>query len=189
MASKSELRRVYLEKRMFLSDDEYEERCRRVRDNFLQCFSPHSFSSLHVFLPITEKKEVNTWLIIHACRQLNPEMKIYTSKTLKNGTLEHYLLEEDTRLRVSPWGIPEPDGHDPVALEQVEVVLLPLIISDKSGNRIGYSKGYYDRFLSEVSSEHRVGLSLSPPLDNIPYTEAHDIPLTACVGPYLTEFF
>ena len=189
MPNKSELRRVYLEKRIFLSDEEYEKRCRLVRDNFLQTFAPDQFQSMHVFLPITEKREVNTWLIIHESRKLNPGLKIYISKTLKNGKLEHYLLEEDTRLRVSPWGIPEPDGHHPVELENIDVVLIPLIISDKNGNRIGYGKGYYDRFLREIPARHRVGLTLSPPLDNIQFIENHDVPLSACIGPYLCEFF
>jgi len=189
MVNKKVLREVYLQKRMTLTEDEYARRNLGVRDNFLQSFSPKKLSSAHVFLPIASKKEVNTWPIIEACRKLNPSIKFYTSKTLKSGKLEHYLLEEETRLRVSPWGIPEPDGYDPVQLDEVDIVLMPLIISDKSGNRIGYGMGYYDRFLQQVTTKHRVGLSLSPPLDEISYMEEHDVPLTCCVGPYLTEFF
>ncbi len=189
MVSKSELRKVYLEKRIFLSEEEYELRSRLVRENFLRTYSVSSYESLHVFLPIAERKEVNTWLIIHEVRKRNPDIRIYVSKSLKNGVLHHFLLEEDTRLRVSPWGIPEPDGHDPIALNHVDIVLVPLIISDRSGNRIGYGKGYYDRFLGEVSCTHKVGLTLSPPLDRIQYAEDHDVRLSSCIGPYLTEFF
>ncbi|MEJ2004684.1 MAG: 5-formyltetrahydrofolate cyclo-ligase [Cyclobacteriaceae bacterium] len=189
MVNKNVLRKVYLEKRMALSESEYDKRNQLVIDNFLQSFTPKKFNSIHVFLPIASKKEVNTWPIINACRKINPDIRIYTTKTMKNGHLQHFLLEEDTRLRVSPWGIPEPDGYEPVQLDNVDVVLLPLIISDKKGNRIGYGMGYYDRFLRQVSASHKVGLTLSPSLDEISYIEEHDIPLTCCVGPYLTEFF
>ncbi|MCA6078981.1 5-formyltetrahydrofolate cyclo-ligase [Fulvivirga sedimenti] len=189
MVSKSVLRKVYLEKRIFLSDEEYELRSRLVRENFLRTYPPESFESLHVFLPITEKKEVNTWLIIHEVRKRNPDIQIYVSKSLKNGILHHYLLEEDTRLRVSPWGIPEPDGYEPITPGHVDIILVPLVISDRSGHRIGYGMGYYDRFLNEVSSTHQVGLTLSPPLDEIKTAEDHDVRLSACIGPYLSEFF
>ncbi len=189
MVNKSVLRDVYLQKRMMLASEEYERRNQLVRDNFLQSFSPKKFNSLHIFLPIASKKEVNTWPIIEACREINPDLSIFTSKSLKNGLLQHFRLEEDTRLSVNRWGIPEPDGYDPVSLHHVDVILLPLIISDKQGNRIGYGKGYYDRFLEEVSSDHRVGLTLSPSLDEISYMEQHDVGLTCCVGPYITEFF
>jgi 5-formyltetrahydrofolate cyclo-ligase len=189
MVNKSVLREVYLQKRLMLAHEEYEIRNQLVRDNFLQSFSPKKIESLHIFLPISSKKEVNTWPIIEACRKLNPELRLYTSKTLRDGQLQHYLLEKDMRLSVSRWGIPEPDGYEPVTLERVDVILIPLIISDKQGNRIGYGKGYYDRFLQQVSSNHRVGLSLSPSLDEISCMEKHDIRLTCCVGPYITEFF
>ena len=99
------------------------------------------------------------------------------------------MFEENTRLAINKWGIPEPEDEPPVELKALDAVVIPLIISDKSGHRIGYGKGYYDRFLSNVDVEHKIGVTLSPPLDCIPFSEAHDIPLTACIGPYFVDKF
>lgn len=187
MVTKDELRKVYLEKRSFLSDSEYKTRNRRVRKNIAAHFSSRPPASVHIFLPITEKKEVNTWPIIHDLRKNHPRCVIYTSKAMKNGHLTHYLLTEETRLVVNRWGIPEPADTPEVDLRQVDSVIVPLIISDKRGNRIGYGKGYYDRFLEEVRVGEKIGITLSPSLDFIPCAEPHDVPLTCCIGPYLVD--
>jgi 5-formyltetrahydrofolate cyclo-ligase len=189
MVTKEELRQVYLEKRLFLSDEEYEIRNKGIRKNFQSFISGLQLESIHIFLPITEKREVNTWPLIHDLRGQSPETRIYTSKVVKGGKLQHFLLNEDTRLVVNRWGIPEPEDEPPVELTNIDAVVIPLIISDKSGNRIGYGKGYYDRFLANTHATHRIGVTLSPPLDVIPVAESHDIALTCCIGPHFIDKF
>lgn len=189
MVTKETLRRVYLEKRQGLRDEEYDLRNALLRRNFRSLLDEISISSLHIFLPITANKEVNTWPIIHDLRTDFPQIKVYTSKVQAGGSLSHYHLEESTRLVINKWGIPEPDDEKEIPLDRVDVVVVPLIISDKAGHRIGYGKGYYDRFLAETEVRYRIGLTLSPPLDCIPFIEAHDVPLTHCIGPFYSEKF
>ena len=93
MVTKEELRQVYLEKRMFLSDKEYENRNKGIRENFKRYVNGFHLETIHFFLPITEKREVNTWPLIHDLRDRNPEIRIYTSKVCKGGVLQHYLLK------------------------------------------------------------------------------------------------
>jgi 5-formyltetrahydrofolate cyclo-ligase len=40
------------------------------------------------------------------------------------------------------------------------MVLVPLLAFDKQGNRVGYGKGYYDRFLSTCTNARSIGISL-----------------------------
>ena len=189
MVTKETLRRVYLEKRQGMRDEEYDLRNSLLRKNFRCLLDESSIKTLHIFLPITSNKEVNTWPIIHDIRTDFPHVEVFTSKVKEGGTLSHYRLEESTRLVINKWGIPEPDDEQEVQLDQIDAVVVPLIISDKSGHRIGYGKGYYDRFLAETNVTYRIGVSLSPPLDCIPMIEAHDVPLTHCVSPYILEKF
>lgn len=189
MVTKEVLRRVYLEKRLFLPDKEYDFRNKCIRDNFKSYVNTLSLESIHIFLPISEKREVNTWPLIYDLRSMNPDLRIYTSKVCKGGILQHFLLNEDTRLVVNRWGIPEPEDEPPVALSEIDAVVIPLIIHDKAGHRIGYGKGYYDRFLAGTRVTYRIGVTLSPPLDEIPVYETHDVPLTCCVGPHFIDKF
>ena len=60
---------------------------------------------------------------------------------------------------------------------------MPLLTYDLQGNRIGYGKGYYDRFLAQCDSECCfIGLSFFPPEERIP-TEKTDIKLQYCITP------
>ncbi len=189
MVTKEVLRQVYLEKRLFLTDQEYDYRNKCVRGNFKSHVHSLGLESIHIFLPISEKREVNTWPLIYDLREMNPAIRIYTSKVISGGELQHFLLNEDTRLVVNRWGIPEPEDEPAVNLKEVDAVVIPLIIHDKSGHRIGYGKGYYDRFLAKTRVTHRIGVTLSPSLDEIPVNEAHDVPLTCCIGPHFIDAF
>ena len=48
---------------------------------------------------------------------------------------------------LGPYGLREPDGP-PVVLDDVGLVLVPLLAFDSLGNRIGSGKGFYDRFFA-----------------------------------------
>ena len=81
----------------------------------------------------------------------------------EENQLSHILLTDATLIRPNALGIPEPVGGLEVPIENVEVVFVPLLAYDKKGNRIGYGKGYYDRFLSTCPTRCiKIGLSFSP---------------------------
>mgnify|MGYP003575184065 FL=1 len=85
---------------------------------------------------------------------------------------------------MNEWGITEPVSGVEVLPEQLDIVLIPLLVYDKKGNRVGYGKGFYDRFLSECRSDAmKVGLSFFEPVDLISDANELDIPLDACISP------
>ena len=73
-------------------------------------------------------------------------------------------------------GIPEPLDATPVDFHEVDLILVPLLAFDKNKNRIGYGGGFYDRLLNETKAA-KVGLSLSPPLDQLIQKEEWDVPM------------
>lgn len=189
MADKQVLRRVYLEKRLLLSRLELERRNKLVHQRVIEFLSLRQFNSLHTFLSIEKNNEVNTRSIIDALKPLNNNLSFYISKTMPKGKLTHYLWDESTLFEKNKWEIPEPVNATSIKPETIDVILVPLITFDKNGHRIGYGKGYYDRFLSDYPDALKIGVSLAPPLDNIPYVESTDVKLDRCVTPFQSYQF
>lgn len=77
-------------------------------------------------------------------------------------------------LRKGAYGIPEPPVIVPVGISDIDTALIPGIVFDRNGNRIGFGKGYYDRFLSEFHGK-KIGISYDfQVLETVP-AGTHDI--------------
>ena len=67
--------------------------------------------------------------------------------------------------------------------KKIDVVFVPLLAFDLEGNRVGYGKGYYDRFLKNCTSECiKIGVSFFPPEKKI-NNDTLDVNLNYCVTP------
>ena len=69
----------------------------------------------------------------------------------------------------------------PIAMD---VVLIPMLCFDLRGHRVGYGRGYYDRFLSECRADvKKIGLCLAEPVTEIADTSALDMAMDVCITP------
>ena len=136
----------------------------------------------HIFLPISEKIEVDTTAIIPVLQ--GRDKHVIIPKVTGDGELTHFLLSDNTRLIKNKWNIPEPENGIQIKETQIDVVFLPLLAFDKAGYRVGYGKGFYDRFLKKCREDViKIGLSFFPPVERITDREDHDIPLDYCATP------
>jgi len=88
--------------------------------------------------------------------------------------LRQFVNEAD--LKKNRWGTREPRSGRPIAPADVDLVVVPALAVDRQGMRVGYGRGYYDRFLKHVHS-HSVSIVYSSCLlDRIP-AEPHDVPV------------
>ena len=178
---KQTLRKVYLEKRRSLSPDEFDRRNQLIQENLFRLIDFNSVNYVHIFLPITKFKEVNTWTIIERLQKDHPVVHIVLPKVV-GDIMEHYLYESKEQLKTSKWGIEEPEYGEKIDPVKIDLILTPLLVADRQGNRIGYGKGYYDRFFKECRSDvSKVGLSLLPLLDAIDCNSEWDMPLDVVV--------
>ena len=148
---------------------------------------------IHTFLPIIRQNEVDTWPIIHRIWQDFPATQVAVSITdTTSNQLTHYVLTPNTSLVENRWGIPEPSPENSTAIvsTQIDLVLVPLLVFDQQGHRVGYGKGYYDWFLAECRPDcFTVGLSLFDPVERINDVAPTDIRLDVCVTPMHTFVF
>jgi 5-formyltetrahydrofolate cyclo-ligase len=94
------------------------------------------------------------------------------------------LLTDNTKFRKNEYNIPEPVDGIEVPISKVDVVFVPLLAFDTKGNRVGYGKGFYDKFLSQCQPETiKIGLSFFDAEEEIVDVFQDDIRLNYCVTP------
>ncbi|MHA7056697.1 5-formyltetrahydrofolate cyclo-ligase [Aquimarina sp. M1] len=180
--NKQELRKKYKKLRADLLDEEVQDLSLTIANNLLKLpIWGHSF--YHVFLSIEKHKEVHTDFILHILQ--GKDKNIVVSKSnFKNNTLTHLLLTDNTTLKTNTRGIPEPVDGIPVPEDKIEIVFVPLLAFDQRGNRVGYGKGFYDKFLSFCNPNViKIGLSFFKPEETIKGILSTDIRLDYCVTP------
>ncbi|PQJ31735.1 5-formyltetrahydrofolate cyclo-ligase [Nonlabens arenilitoris] len=180
---KKALRNKYKQLRLNLSPQEVEDYSLQIANKLLT-LDIWDFKMYHLFLSIEKQKEVQTDFLLHILQGKDKNVVISKSDFI-DYSMSHYLLTDDTRIITNNYGIPEPDGMGiSIDENQLDVVFVPLLVSDSIGNRVGYGKGFYDRFLKKCRpTVLKVGLSFVKPLDYQIKTNPNDIPLDMLVCP------
>jgi 5-formyltetrahydrofolate cyclo-ligase len=183
--TKESLRKLYLDKRLALSEADYVNLSNSLCENFFSFVDLSAVKVLHTFLPIEKTKEPNTWLIIERIKKEYPDIKIAVPKiNTQTSNLDHFYFEGKDQLTKNTWGIPEPVQGIPVPLEKIDAVLVPLLVFDQEGHRVGYGRGFYDKFLNQCPENlQKIGLSLFPPVELITDVNPNDHKLTVAVTP------
>ena len=101
-----------------------------------------------------------------------------------NGKMEAVIWEKGMPVKPNQWGIMEPVSNTYINPKTIVTVVVPLLCFDQSGHRVGYGKGYYDRFLLRCASRCKtIGVSCFAPVEKIDGTQATDISLNTVVTP------
>lgn len=152
----------------------------QVANNFLRNWSFKN-KTIHCFLPIHRLKEIDTIPLVKRLKQ-NNTVCIPVSNFDKNN-MTHKILDEHTQFQDNAYGIAEPVSGVDVDVKDIDVVIVPLLAVDQHGNRLGYGKGFYDRFLAECSPGTLfIGLTMFDIHDDLEPNE-YDIPLHYVVTP------
>jgi 5-formyltetrahydrofolate cyclo-ligase len=162
MMQKRELRQQMQQKRARYTAAELQEWSSRITGHFFDHFALTDYKTIHVFLPILRKKEIDTWQIIRQLQMNHPHIRIAVSvSNTVECTLDHFWLKPETKLQENKWGIPEPVQAEGITVADIDMVLVPLLAFDRLGHRVGYGKGFYDRFLASCQpGTIKIGLSL-----------------------------
>jgi 5-formyltetrahydrofolate cyclo-ligase len=188
--TKKELRSAYKAKRQQLTDADIA----RFDDLLLIQFQKLALPPLHLvhtYLPMEGSREIDTYPFTRYLQFRNPGLQLAIPRTnMTTMQMDNYLYDEHTELVMSSYGIPEPAGGVLVEPQHIDLVLTPLLVFDEAGFRVGYGKGFYDKFLQLCRGDViTVGLSYFDPVKKIEDTGEFDIPLQACVTPQaLYEF-
>jgi len=182
MITKSELRKKY----KILSDDlpahQVDDLTLSIANQLLKLDIWHC-TFCHVFLTIEEKKEINTDYILNILSGKDKNIVISKS-SFTTGLMTHFLLTDNTLIKKNSYNIPEPIDGIEISTKKLEVVFVTLLAFDKLGNRVGYGKGFYDRFLSACKQDTiKIGLSFFEAETALINNSENDVRLDYCITP------
>lgn len=182
MLNKNDLRKEYSKRRQALTIDQVEEYSLQIANKTLE-LDVWDYSNYHIFLPIDRQKEVNTEYLLHILQGKDKNV-IISKSNFKDFSMSHYLLTDQTKIINNRYGIPEPDENGlPIDESRLDVIFIPLLAVDRYGNRVGYGKGFYDRFLRNCKPDVvKIGLSFFEPLDTKIESNMFDIRLNYVVS-------
>ncbi len=183
--TKHDLRKQFKERRSALTALEVAEQSEAIAQRFFGFFDVGQMAAIHSYLPIESQHEVNTFFILNVIQEQFPQTQIIVPRGIPNtADLEHYSWKPDTQLTHNQWNIPEPANSCQLSVISYQLVLVPLLAYNLHGHRVGYGKGYYDRFLAQCSPDViKVGLSFFEPVEAIDDINPHDIRLSYCITP------
>ena len=178
--TKNDLRKIYKARRKALSESEIDNYSLAIANQLLE-LPIWGYSFYHIFLAIEEHKEVNTDYILNILSGKDKNILISKSD-FKTGNMMHFLLMDNTVIKKNSYNIPEPVDGIEILDDKVEVVFIPLLAFDEKGNRVGYGKGFYDKFLSKCNpGTLKVGLSFFKAESEITDVFEGDVGLDYCV--------
>lgn len=185
---KKDLRKKYKELRLQHTAEEAEDHSLAIANRLLQ-LDIWDRTYFHLFLTIEEHKEIDTEYILQVLAGKDKEIVVGKSN-FDTMEMAHYLLTDNTKFEKNQYNIYEPVDGLEVPVQKIDVVFVPLLAYDTKGNRVGYGKGFYDKFLAQCKEDVvKIGLSFYEPEETIDDVIATDIRLDICVTPTDIKYF
>lgn len=153
MERKQQIRAELKQKRDLLTKEQVTEASQRICEKLLCYIQKEQPEVVYFYYPLG--KEVN--LLPLAEELLKEGRKIAFPRTSRE-TMEFYPVTSLTDFVEGNFHIMEPKGEVPLA-EEEPLVLVPGLGFDRKGNRMGYGKGFYDRYFARFPSCRKIGAS------------------------------
>lgn len=170
--TKAELRRAVRQRKLGMTPEDIHIRSHALCSRVLQTDVYRNCKTIYGYLPFNQ--EVDLLPLLQ--NALEEGKQVALPKCF--GKEMHFILVSDlSRIQYSPFGAPEPVDDMPKACDESALVIVPGLVFDHRGYRIGYGGGYYDRFLSQEPHHPTIALCYDFQLCSGFEPEPHDIPV------------
>jgi 5-formyltetrahydrofolate cyclo-ligase len=182
---KAELRKKLAIKRSAIDHEDWTKRSRAICEAILRLPSWPHWKKIALYESFRNEVDLRPLTV------LAPDREYYFPKiSALDGTMEFFLGHDQATFQQNSWGLLEPDGlGQALTIDDETLIIVPALAYDKRGHRLGYGKGFYDRFLNgrKIST---IGVCFSEFLvDQLP-SETHDQPVSELLtedGPVLIQ--
>ncbi|MFC4139821.1 MULTISPECIES: 5-formyltetrahydrofolate cyclo-ligase [unclassified Microbacterium] len=182
---KRALRAELRERRQLLSDAQRESAAAGITEQLDALVAAHDASSVSCFLSTTT--EPGTWDFVRGA--VARGIRVLLPVTRADGLLDWAVADDSDEVSEGMFGLPEPTGEvlGPIAVNDVDLMLIPAAAVDRTGVRLGWGRGYYDKTIGSMERCPPVYAVIydSEVLDSLP-SEVHDQPVNGVVTPTQT---
>ncbi|MTI88758.1 MAG: 5-formyltetrahydrofolate cyclo-ligase [Balneolaceae bacterium] len=176
---KEELRREILASRDTIPEEVWKRKSDQLVSQLMETDLFLKAQKIHCYVSMNQRREVNTHSFIK--KLLAADKEVYVPVTnFEDGTLSHVRLHSFDDLSPNIWGVLEPTDAEKVHIDVFDLIIVPMVAADKQGNRLGYGKGFYDRFLSHTEGI-KVGLVFERFVQKEIPTEDFDVKLDVLI--------
>lgn len=172
MVNKKEMRAMVREKKRAMTEEEIQEKSRLLAEKFRRCPAYQSAKTIYGYLPYNQEVRTVPMLL-----QAIADGKRVAVPKVYGEEMKFIYLEDMTQVSKGYAGIPEPVADEPVAEDETALVLMPGLVFDPQGHRIGYGGGFYDKFLCAQPNHPTVALCYDFQMVDQLETEEFDIPV------------
>ena len=142
--NKKQLRKKYIQQRIALSPQQWQDKSDRICEHLLNSSLVKNSQTILSYMSLKQEPDLSK---LHRQNQYR-----WGLPRCEGKKLIWYQYCGDQQLTTGKYGITEPTLQCPViSMEQVDLILVPAVACDRSGNRLGYGGGYYDRLLAPSS--------------------------------------
>lgn len=157
MSKKKQLRKDMKQRIASQSSDARRKTADRICESLKSWIDQNAIQ--HIGIYIAQPDEIDLSALIHCC--LSQKKSLYAPCYQHEQSAYQFVpFESLNNFSSGKFRIPEPNGR-PVSLAEIQVILVPGLAFDLSGNRLGRGGGYYDRILKEFSG---ISIGIAAPL-------------------------
>ncbi|WP_207494136.1 5-formyltetrahydrofolate cyclo-ligase [Aridibaculum aurantiacum] len=184
--TKKELRNIYKVKRKELTSSDRLKMDDLMLIQLQRLAFEDRVQTLLSYWPLEAQAEPNTHLFTYYLENHIPGVRIaYPVINFDDASMKAIHVHEETDFVENKYNIAEPETGEEIPPIELDLVLVPLLAYDNQGYRVGYGKGYYDRYLQYCRADViTVGFSYFEPVDKIDDTDQFDVPLNFCITPH-----
>lgn len=172
MNRKEAIRSLFKSYRDEFSDEAWSSISVTIQKKLIEWLKINKPQSVCIYLESNKSREIGTGLVRAYLREEGIKISVPRVGSAE-GTMEMVSLKDEGSLILNKWGIPEPRITDSAVDYEPELIVVPMLGGDISCSRIGYGKGYYDRYLN-ITRGKSIGLCPSGCIINKFPVEKHD---------------
>lgn len=172
---KAQLREMSLKKRSVITNRPFKDL--QIFSKFIHLPEFESAKNLLIYINIGEEAETRR-LIDFAINRSKTVYIPYTEEQ-KIGIFKGWEKLSEVELNEKKFLQPNEESPDIV----IDCAIIPIVGFDKKLNRLGYGKGWYDRFLKKNKNCFKIGIAYDEQLISKIPTERHDVPMNMIITP------
>ena len=149
---------------------------RQITDSVMRWIQSEGFDAVMLYLSM--RSEVETDSLLERLLRAGKYVCAPVVDTEQNRLIPRRIQEAETALVRHRYGVLEPNTACPIfPIAQLQLIIIPGIAFDCKGYRLGYGKGFYDRFLAECPHAIPIGLAYQIQVVEDTFPQVWDVPV------------